>query len=291
MKRIIMIMIFSILSGCATLEEKMQSKYGMPLKVISYDGDTYKVATSEKLKGIVIKENDGLMEKGFSPKYGAIGVLIDATEILGRDNKFRIIADDYLSKTQPECKTIAGKIEKCNMECYEFEYTCNNFASKNVINPNYTNNDLKNTINPEIKSVVSNQSQAKDTVFSDIPLSSKSYGIEIKGIHLGMTKSEVTEQIGFDEFTVGGIRSKYIYGSPLHLDFYEEELDEFIFFFHPSGFYQVLDAVKGKYPSLKCEDSKVQNAMGATFSQIKCEYSDSSAMLSLSRVVDIVHHH
>lgn len=263
----------ALLNGCATLEEEMQAKYGVPLKVVNYNNDTYKVAVNSQKREIVVKENDGVAEKLFSPKYGALGVLIDATEVLGRDEEYRGVADDYLSKTQSGCKTISGYIEKCNMECYEFQYACNVIAKKDEIKPS-TNSDPIKIITPEIQSLAS---MPKQNVVSF-------HGIDIKGIYLGMTNDQVTEKIGASEFTVAGIKSKY---SNLHLDFHDGKLDQLIFFFHPTGFDNVLDAVKGKYPLLKCENSTVSNAMGASFPQTRCEFGDSESLLILSRVIDI----
>ncbi len=179
-KIIMGVVVLSVVSGCATVEEKMQSKYGSPLKEFNYEDDSYNVVVNDKTKEILVKENDSTAEKLFSPKYGAIGVIIDATDVLGRNDKFRGIADNYLSKNQPGCKTIEGKIEKCNVECYEFEYACNAIAQpKEAIKP-YVVNDLIKSVTPEIKSTVS-LSQ---------PIANKDVkpfnGIEIKGVHIGM---------------------------------------------------------------------------------------------------------
>ncbi len=100
-----------------------------------------------------------------------------------------------------------------------------------------------------------------------------------------MPRDEVTEKIGFGRsFTVAGVKSKY---EDVSLEFYAEKLDQLIFFFHPSGFERVIEAVKDKFPLVKCDNSTVSNAMGASFPQTHCELSDSDSLLTLVRVVDI----
>jgi hypothetical protein len=137
---------------------------------------------------------------------------------------------------------------------------------------------LKNTnkTNPPIKYEPVGQ---ESTLFHSLDF----HGIEIKGIHIGMTEKEVTEKIGnVDEFTIAGVKSKH-YNIPLSLHYHDGKLDSLDFFFTPEGFGAVLEAVKSKYPSLKCENSTVWNAMGASFQQMECMLEDSETYLRISR--------
>lgn len=111
--------------------------------------------------------------------------------------------------------------------------------------------------------------------------------IDIKGLHLGMTKSEVTEKYGpmpIKGFTVAGVSSKYP-ALGLALTFHEDKLDTLTFFFNPSGFNDVRGAVTGKYPSLHCEDSAVSNAMGGSFTQTICSLKDDLGAFRLQKFV------
>ena len=110
--------------------------------------------------------------------------------------------------------------------------------------------------------------------------------IEIKGIRIGMTKAEL-HQLHSDlkGFTVAGVRSKYEH-VPLGLRYRDDLLDQVAFYFHSTGFRQVLEALKEKYPTLACETNNVSNAMGATFEQQKCSLEDANSVLHLSRFVN-----
>ncbi len=117
--------------------------------------------------------------------------------------------------------------------------------------------------------------------------STAAYGqaIEIKGLRLGMTESEVEKKIGplpLKEFTIAGVPSKY---STVDLNFHKNKLDSFMFFFDADAFEDVLQAVKSKYPALKCVGSTVSNAMGASFKQVDCKLRNQLGTLSLSRFV------
>jgi hypothetical protein len=112
-----------------------------------------------------------------------------------------------------------------------------------------------------------------------------SQSVEIKGLSVGMTKAEVQDLFPtWKGFTVAGVPSKYPSVSVLP-KYHEDRLDQLMFFFNPDSFATVLDAVKSKYPNLKCVDSKVGNAMGAQFSQVECTMGDSSSVLQLTRFV------
>jgi hypothetical protein len=117
------------------------------------------------------------------------------------------------------------------------------------------------------------------------PLSAIAQSIEIKGLRMGMTKAEVKEKFPtWKDFTIAGVRSRYEY-TPVHIQYRDEKLDQFMFFFNSSSFEAVLGAIKEKYPETVCESTQVGNAMGATFEQIRCSLSDNESVLQLSRYV------
>ena len=108
--------------------------------------------------------------------------------------------------------------------------------------------------------------------------------IEIKGIKLGMIKSEAEMLLGTEfnvkPFTIAGIPSKK-YG--ITSKFIDDKLSEFSFSFNPTFFPIMLSAVKEKYPELTCETSEVKNNMGATFEQKKCMIKSNSGNFRLSK--------
>jgi hypothetical protein len=116
-----------LLSGCTTLEEKLESKYGKPFSLTSYDGSTYKVLINKDKKELVVKEDDSVAEKLLSPKYGLIGVAMDAGNVFSVDEKYKSIADDFLSKNLEGCKTNAPGYKHFR-ECYEFQYVCSSLS-------------------------------------------------------------------------------------------------------------------------------------------------------------------
>lgn len=127
------------LNGCATIMETMTQKYGMSPEVFAYEGATYKVATNDRLSQIFIKEDVSFSEKAFSPKYGQFSKLLDMAGAFDRDLKMKQIADAYLFKNKPSCKTTSDKPEQCEVECYEFKYICsqvNSIDPKKRLNPN-----------------------------------------------------------------------------------------------------------------------------------------------------------
>jgi hypothetical protein len=106
--------------------------------------------------------------------------------------------------------------------------------------------------------------------------------IEIKGIHLGMTKEEWKKKFnwaGAIDFSIAGIPGK----SPVVPCFYNDKLDEFYFRFDSKEFDNVLRSVKSKYPRLKCSESIVSNAMGASFNQVVCHLAGKSGNLEIRR--------
>ncbi|MGZ8954434.1 MAG: hypothetical protein ACXW0Q_07125 [Methylovulum sp.] len=101
--------------------------------------------------------------------------------------------------------------------------------------------------------------------------------IEIKDISIGMTEKEVANKIGkIEEFTIAGVNPKRS-SAPLTLYYYEGKLDGIYFFFESIEFDTVLEAVKNKYPSLKCVESTTNNAMGMSFNETECTLKDSES--------------
>ena len=108
--------------------------------------------------------------------------------------------------------------------------------------------------------------------------------IEIKGIKLGMIRSEAEMLLGTESnvkpFTIAGIPSKK-YG--ITSKFIDDKLSEFGFYFNPTFFPLMLSAVKEKYPELTCETSEVKNRMGATFEQKNCAIKSNSGNFKMSK--------
>ena len=109
-------------------------------------------------------------------------------------------------------------------------------------------------------------------------------GIEIKGLSLGMTKTEIEKKFGtlpLNNFTIADVPGKF----PVKLEFYEGKLDELMFFFSAKSFKDVRQAVVSKYPELKCTDNTVSDNMGASYKQVNCKLEDMLGMLKLDRYV------
>jgi len=92
---------------------------------------------------------------------------------------------------------------------------------------------------------------------------------EVKGITMGMDRTEVEKLYpqGVEGITVGGISSAY---ASIAYDG-NDKVESFSFFFDSGDFFKVMDAVKTKYPKIKCVTSTVQNGYGASFEQVKCD--------------------
>lgn len=86
-------------------------------------------------------------------------------------------------------------------------------------------------------------------------------------------------QLPLENFTIGGVPSKY----RVNPDFLNGEMQSMRIFFSASGFDQVRDVVRGKYPKLDCKDRTVTNAMGAKLTQTECYLQGSDGVLSLRR--------
>jgi hypothetical protein len=122
-------------------------------------------------------------------------------------------------------------------------------------------------------------------VHAQVQNSTEKDNIEIKGIQLGMNKSDVEAILGTrgspKPFSIAGISSK----SPptIFNRFIDDKLSDFSFYFQSHNFNLMRSAVKEKYPELTCETSEVKNRMGATFEQIRCILNSKSGYLSLSK--------
>lgn len=64
---------------------------------------------------------------------------------------------------------------------------------------------------------------------------------------------------------------------------YENRLGWIIYTFAQSEFIIVKAAFSEKYPSMKCQDSVVQNRMGAKFDQTECSVTSPTATLNIKR--------
>jgi hypothetical protein len=115
----------------------------------------------------------------------------------------------------------------------------------------------------------------------DVPVvleAQKNPALEIKGLKIGMTEKEAYDKSIYG-FTIGGVSPK----NPIDLKYHDGKLDRLSFVFTPEGFNAVLEAVKSKYPSLKCNNSSVSNAMGASFQQMICMLESPEATLIIRR--------
>jgi hypothetical protein len=123
------------------------------------------------------------------------------------------------------------------------------------------------------------------TLFATIHATTASaQGIEIKGLRLGMTKTEIEKKFGalpINNFTIADVSGKF----PVRLEFYEGKLDELMFFFSPKRFDDVRQAVIAKNPELKCTDSTVTSPKGESYKQVNCKLVDMLGTLRLDRFV------
>ena len=109
-------------------------------------------------------------------------------------------------------------------------------------------------------------------------------GIEIKGLRLGMTKTEIEKKFGklpINNFTIADVPGKF----PVRLEFYEGKLDELMFFFSSKSFNEVRKAVISQNPELKCTDSTVTSPAGKSYNQVNCKLADQLGMLRVDRFV------
>jgi len=109
-------------------------------------------------------------------------------------------------------------------------------------------------------------------------------GIEIKGLRLGMTKTDIEKKFGtlpVNNFTIADVPGKF----PVRLEFYEGKLDELMFFFSSTNFNEVRKAVISKNPELKCTDSTVTSPAGKSYTQVNCKLADQLGTLRVERFV------
>lgn len=104
--------------------------------------------------------------------------------------------------------------------------------------------------------------------------------INIKGYYLGMSKCEIDPEMikVYSKFTVAGVETTVHF-----FEFVDDKVSAFIVGFKENYFLKVFEALKNKYPGLKCENSEVSNRMGAKFEQISCNLFYSEGLLSINR--------
>jgi hypothetical protein len=108
--------------------------------------------------------------------------------------------------------------------------------------------------------------------------------IDVKGIHLGMTKAEIEKKYGplpLKDFEIGGVAGRF----PIRLEFYEDKLDELMFFFPSDSFTDVQKAVVTENPDIKCSDSTITSPKGESFTQTSCKLVDKIGTMRVDRYV------
>lgn len=237
-----------IIAGCSVIGTSAQSKYNMNLINTTYNDKIYKVAISDRLKQILVKDEIDNVSDNSS---------------YTNEQKFKKIADDYLSKHSPGCKTNNNSDKCSNGGCYEFEYSC-------VPVPN-------SIVYPKVEpQKVFDASLCMPRHDDEYITKSK---INIKGYYLDMHRCEIEKSLGEPDlnFSIAGIVGKPI------LDFIDDRLAGFIFSYPSSDFKNVYNAVKSKYPELKCKESEIHNAMNAKFNQIECSLKFDNGSLILDK--------
>ena len=108
--------------------------------------------------------------------------------------------------------------------------------------------------------------------------------IEINGLRLGMTKTEIEKKFGLlplNNFKIANVSGKF----PVRLTFHEGKLDELMFFFSSNSFNDVRQAVIPKYPKLRCTDSTITSPTEVKYKQVNCKLEDQLGTLKLDRFV------
>ena len=124
-------------------------------------------------------------------------------------------------------------------------------------------------------------------ITSFISMSFAATEIEIKGVKVGIDATDYYNIVNYSKkFTVAGVNGKDA-DTSTSVTFDNDKLDEFYFFFEPNDFNHVLNALKNKYPTIKCTNSKVINAFGASFNNIDCDLKDKTSYLSITKYMDI----
>ena len=110
--------------------------------------------------------------------------------------------------------------------------------------------------------------------------------IEIKGLKVGMEHKDFMQAMSESDaaggFTIGGVLLTNYKKQP-YVEFVDDKVATLYFKFDSANFDAVFDAVKSKYPSIRCERSEIQNRMGASFQQIECQLSSINGLMTLSR--------
>jgi len=138
-----------------------------------------------------------------------------------------------------------------------------------------------------------------------LALSTTAYAQNIKGIELGKTPEEIGAGLGqhllssnapmspaesqalvaknIKNFTIAGVQYATLFrgavqenGAPIEnmLTMKDGKLSQFIFIFATDRFDVIQASFQSKYPDMKCVDSTVQNAYGASYLQTTCTYQD-----------------
>jgi hypothetical protein len=107
---------------------------------------------------------------------------------------------------------------------------------------------------------------------------------DINGLQLGMTKTEIEKKFGslpLLDFKIANVSGKF----PVKLEFYEDKLDELMFFFPSKSFEDVRKSVIARHPELKCTDSTITSPAGAKYVQTNCKLKDQLGTMRLDRFV------
>ncbi|MCV0441278.1 MAG: hypothetical protein K5880_22010 [Hydrogenophaga sp.] len=110
---------------------------------------------------------------------------------------------------------------------------------------------------------------------------------DLKGIAPGMSKADFVAKFGESPvrgLTIADIPSRHKTTTVIFDD--NDRLSSLYFFFEADHFDDMRDAVKAKYPALRCTNSTVSNRLGAKFTQTNCTLNDSTGRLSLTRYND-----
>ena len=108
--------------------------------------------------------------------------------------------------------------------------------------------------------------------------------ISIKGIEIGLTKEEIKAVTGIDEdmlvMNVAGVKVA------MRLRYRGGKLEMAMGTYSPVEFEIIKEAFSSKYQKIQCQNSSVQNNMGAKFDQVDCSYMDSEAVLEIRKYMD-----
>ena len=112
------------------------------------------------------------------------------------------------------------------------------------------------------------------------PITSES--VEIKGIRIGLTRTEVSRLApDWSKFTVAGVSQHPAFRDPTV--YANNRLDRFVFVFYPHDFDAVLSALKEKYPQARCVTRVITDFGGTSAEQQECAVTDPRSVLLLRR--------